>query len=217
MEDNSASLKYQILNRNYEQFKHPRTGLPVRLFRIIALKDFESPGGFVKAGETGGFVQSEANLSQTDSTWIAQTAKVFDNVCPVDSYITNDARIFDSPTIENSIISGKARVFGECIVKGSLITDNGDVLDKAKVSDSKVKNASVVCGNGVSINSELNHGSRISGNAKVIDSKMFDASEAKSQAIVENCHLGGRAVVSGTLKNESRTEQIELNVTVGLD
>lgn len=44
------------------------------LHRIKALKDF----GSVKAGELGGWIESEENLSQTDNAWVYNNAKVFE-------------------------------------------------------------------------------------------------------------------------------------------
>ena len=54
------------------------------LFRIRALKDF----GDVKAGDLGGFVESEKNLSHVGDCWISDDAKVFDS-----TRVSDDARI----------------------------------------------------------------------------------------------------------------------------
>lgn len=45
------------------------------LYRIEALRDF----GPIKAGDKGGFVQSDHNLSQEGCCWISGEAKVFGN------------------------------------------------------------------------------------------------------------------------------------------
>lgn len=47
----------------------------VMLHRIKALKDF----GNVEAGELGGWVESEKNLSQEGNCWIAINAKAYAN------------------------------------------------------------------------------------------------------------------------------------------
>ncbi len=44
------------------------------LYRIRALKDF----GSVKAGDLGGFVGSERNLSHEGTCWVADDAQVYD-------------------------------------------------------------------------------------------------------------------------------------------
>lgn len=46
-----------------------------QLHRIKALRDF----GSVKAGDIGGYIQSEKNLSHDDNCWIFNNAKVCDN------------------------------------------------------------------------------------------------------------------------------------------
>lgn len=43
------------------------------LYRIRALKDF----GYIKAGDLGGWVESEYNLSQEDNCWVCDDAKVY--------------------------------------------------------------------------------------------------------------------------------------------
>ena len=45
------------------------------LFRIKALKSF----GSVIKGETGGFIESEANLSQEGNAWVSEDARVSGN------------------------------------------------------------------------------------------------------------------------------------------
>lgn len=57
------------------------------LYRIKALKDF----GDVKAGDLGGYVESEDNLSHEGTCWIYHNAKVYDNV-----RVANNAKVFDS-------------------------------------------------------------------------------------------------------------------------
>jgi len=206
-------MKYQLLKGNSENFKHPKTGLPVKLFRIIALKDFESKEGLIRENEVGGFIQSEKNLNQEDSSWVAQMAKVFDSVELVDSYISGDAKVFGASKISNSTINGTVRIYENAQVSDSFITDNVDIYGTAKISKSKMTNVTIACGKAELINSEMRDGTRISGNAKVKDSKLFEVAEVKGDGIIENCHLSGRTVWSkGTLRNESRNETIELSV-----
>ena len=74
------------------------------LHRIKAVKDFDS----IKAGEFGGWIENEKNLSQDDNAWIYGEAMAFDN-----------AKVF-----------GNARVFG-----GAKVFDNAHIFDNAKVHD----------------------------------------------------------------------------------
>lgn len=84
------------------------------LYRIRALKDF----GNVKAGDIGGYIEREENLSQKGKCWIYDNAKVYDN-----------ARVCD-----NAKVFGSARVFGRAEVWGSAeVFGNAKVFDDAKV------------------------------------------------------------------------------------
>ena len=64
-----------------------------KLFRIKALIEF----GNVKAGELGGFVEKEENLSQDGNAW------VYDNAC-----VCGNARVYD-----NACVCGNACVYGD--------------------------------------------------------------------------------------------------------
>ena len=72
------------------------------LYRIKAIRDF----GDVKAGDLGGFVESEKNLSQEGNCWIYDDAKVYE-----DAWIYGSARISGSVIISgSSIINGYAKI-----------------------------------------------------------------------------------------------------------
>ena len=81
------------------------------LYRIEALRDF----GYVKAGDLGGFVESEKNLSHDGDCWISEYAKVYD-----DARISGTAIIFGNARIFGSAcISGTARISGNVWISGS--------------------------------------------------------------------------------------------------
>ena len=73
------------------------------LFRIRALRSF----GDIKAGDLGGFIENERNLSHEDNAWVSGNAKVIDN-----------ARVSD-----NALVSDNARVSGETWVGGNARVD----------------------------------------------------------------------------------------------
>lgn len=94
-------------------------------YRIKALKDFAD----VKAGDLGGYIQSEANLSQDGNCW------VYD-----DAIISGNARVVD-----NAVIKNKATVDHNAIVKNNAIVKdfatiklNATVAGNATVSDHAV-------------------------------------------------------------------------------
>lgn len=82
------------------------------LYRIQALKDF----GDVKAGDLGGWVESERNLSQEGNCWVYDKAKVFDN-----ALVSDNVRVFGNACVfENARVLGNARVFGIAYVYGDV-------------------------------------------------------------------------------------------------
>ena len=89
-----------------------------KLFRIKALIDF----GDVKAGELGGYVEKEGNVSQDDNAWVSGDAEVFGN-----------AKVFGNALVfGDAKVSGRALVFGNARVSGdALISDNAWVSDNA--------------------------------------------------------------------------------------
>ena len=219
------NMKYQILNNDSIQIKHPITGLPVKLFRIISLKDFMCRSGAMLNGDIGGvygisngmiggYIQSEKNLPQDDDSWIGENARVFDNATLKNSVVIGDSRIFGNSIVEDSFIFDRVRIFGQAQLKSCTICDNVDVYD-AKIESSIIKNSSVVCGKSEVIDCRLSGGSRIC-DSFVKNSKLTDQSEIRKNSKVEGCHFSGRTVIiNGTVLNETRSETIQLNVTTG--
>ena len=71
------------------------------LHRIRTLRDIPRFG--VKAGELGGFVEGENNLSQDGYAWVSGDARVFGN-----AKISGDAEVYGK-----AFVSGNAKVFGK--------------------------------------------------------------------------------------------------------
>ncbi|MFZ8064866.1 hypothetical protein [Escherichia coli] len=93
------------------------------LCRIRALRDIPRHG--VKAGDLGGWVEGEHNLSQDGDAWIAG-----------DACVMGDARVYDNALVMDraSVYSG-GRVYGDAVVSGILeIQNNVDVCGNAHVS-----------------------------------------------------------------------------------
>lgn len=66
------------------------------LYRIKALKDFFG----AKAGDLGGYIEGESNLSHEGTCWVYDNARVCGNAC-----VCGDARVCD-----NACVYGNARV-----------------------------------------------------------------------------------------------------------
>ena len=127
-----------------------------KLFRIKALVEF----GNVKAGELGGYVEKEENVSQADNAWVSGDAEVFGNAKVYDNaWVSGDARVYD-----NAWVSGDARVSGNAWVSGDArVSGNAWVSGDAWVRG----NARVYGDARVSGNAWVSGNARVSGNAWV--------------------------------------------------
>ena len=67
-----------------------------KLYQIKALKDF----GDFKAGDLGGYIEKEENLSQDGISWVFDNACVYDNalVC-CNAYVGGNACVYDNAQI----------------------------------------------------------------------------------------------------------------------
>ena len=112
-----------------------------KLYRIEALKDF----GVVKAGELGGYIESENNLSFDGEAWVCENAKVFDDarICN-DALINGNARIYG-----NAIVSNKAAVGGNALIYGNaLVCNNAIIRGNAVVSgNARIEGNALICEN----------------------------------------------------------------------
>ena len=87
----------------------------VTLCRIIALRDF----GNVKAGDKGGFVEKEENLSQDGNAWVYGDAEVWGNakVCG-DAEVWGDAEVYG-----NAEATTVVKTFGNAFEYKITVTD----------------------------------------------------------------------------------------------
>lgn len=109
-----------------------------KLFRIRALRDFSN----VKAGDLGGWIEKEGNLSHEGDAWVYDYA-----------IVCGKARVFG-----DARVSGYAEVFGDAVICGNaLISGDAVICGNARVSgDAWVSEDACVYGN-----------SEVSGNARV--------------------------------------------------
>ena len=94
-----------------------------KLHRIVALIDFND----VKAGQLGGFVQYEDNLSHNGNAWVYGNACVFDNAKVYgDSLVTGRAKVYgDACVFDNAKVYGDASVTGRAKVHGNSCITSG--------------------------------------------------------------------------------------------
>lgn len=117
------------------------------LYRIRALKDFAG----VRAGELGGYVEQEHNLSQYGNCWICNNAIVYENAT-----VKDNARVSDF-----AVIRGNAHVTGE-----SSVSESAHISGYVRLSDySSVFGNANLCGNVSLFDDAIVSGdARISGN-----------------------------------------------------
>ena len=121
-----------------------------KLYRIKALRSFYLCGLTVKAGDLGGYIEKEENLSQEGNAWVDGDAYVYDNAYVCDNaYICEKAWIHGNAEIKNNAwIHGNAEIGGNAKVKDSAevygdadvdgdaeIRDRAEILGDARISD----------------------------------------------------------------------------------
>ena len=114
-----APQKYAFTGE-YKTIPHPRwSGREVTLFRIQALRDI--PEHNVLAGDIGGWIESESNLSQFGSAWVSENGAVFDSaVCMVGAHITGNARQYELCVSRgNATLGGHAQQCGTSQISGN--------------------------------------------------------------------------------------------------
>lgn len=216
MDNNTTDLKYQILKNDSIQINvwMNNMQIPIKLFRIIALRDIETINGLILNGTVGGYIQSESNLSQSDNSWIHRNGKVYQNARLNNSFVTDESCIFGHAILNDSVVSGRVRIWDTSNIMFSRIQDNVDINTGCQLDNVIAKNWSIITNNAKVYNCIVADGSRIS-DSTVKNSELYDQAEVKSKSTVNNCKLRGRTVISNkTIENQTLNEQIELNETI---
>ena len=130
--------------KKYELTTNTKMCFGRKLYQIKALKDF----GDVKAGDLGGYIEKEENLSQDGIAWVFGNAYVYGNARVYDdayvygnTLISGNAQVFGNAYVyDNAQVFGNAYVFGDAKVFGNTcVYDNAEVFDNAQVfGDAKV-------------------------------------------------------------------------------
>lgn len=137
--------KYELTNKTKKRYGHT-------LYQIRALKNF----GAVKAGELGGWIETEYNLSQNGDCWICDNAVVYrrasvcNNAVVCDNAVVrSNAMVCDNAVVcDNVVICGHAVVCGNATVhNNAIVCENAIICDDATVCDSAgVSGNVVICG-----------------------------------------------------------------------
>lgn len=143
------------MNRKYELTDETKMFRGHLLHRIRARRDF----GKIKAGDLGGWIQSERNLSAKGTAWVYDEACVYDSaVVREDARVTGEAWV-----LGHAMVAGHARVMGHAFVGGdslvcgsALVTGHSVVERKAQVfgnayvgQDAYISGKARICGSAV--------------------------------------------------------------------
>lgn len=142
------------------------------LHRIVAIRDFS----YIQAGEKGGWIEKEDNLSHEGNCWISDNAIVCDKACVYDNakvagnahiekcgqvsgeaFVGVNARITDYASVyDDAHVTGFSHVGNNACVKGNAIIDEGIILDQVVIEGNAHVAGSVtidgkahICGNAV--------------------------------------------------------------------
>ena len=125
------------MERKYELVKEE--GKDTNLFRIRALVDI--PGILVRKGDIGGYVESEANLSQEGHCWLFGNAQVVGDATVSDNATVHDSarirggsEILESATVRgNATICGNSSISGNAFIEGCVWIHNSSVRGDAVI------------------------------------------------------------------------------------
>lgn len=101
------------------------------LYEIEALVDIPEHG--VKAGDAGGFIRTESNLSHEGAAWVGPNARVYDRarvegnalvsgfaVVKDDALIKGEARVRDAARVlQNATVEGESHIMDSATIAGS--------------------------------------------------------------------------------------------------
>lgn len=115
--------KYELTNETRKVEVHFKE---VTLHRIKAIKNF----GNVKAGDLGGWIEKEENLSHKGNAWVFDNAVVIGN-----AEVYGNARVLDNAVVyenarvlDNAVVSGNAKIYGD-----AKLFENAEVWGNSRV------------------------------------------------------------------------------------
>lgn len=200
-----TAKKYELLAETTE-----RDGF--ELHRIRACKTFETiDGKTVHAGDLGGWIANENNLSQDGNAWVAGDAIVFGK-----AEVTNDALVRDNAKVfgktwvgEAAEVDRNAQVFGGAWVYGyARISDDATVCGYADVYG----NAHIYGSARVSQKARVHEYAEVFDNAEVGGfsevsgvSKIYEDAVVNGSTWVVSCYISKHSKIGGTayIRNET--------------
>ena len=175
------------------------------LHRIVAIRDFSN----IQAGQKGGWIEKEENLSHEGNCWISDEAIVYEKACVYDNakvagnaVIEKHGRVFDEAVIDvNSRITqcasvyDNARVSGNALVGGRAIVCRNSMIDMDAVIDG---NAYIGGRARVFYSAHVTGFSHVGNNACVKGNAIIDEGIILNQVVIEgNAHVAGSVTIDG--------------------
>lgn len=113
--------------KKYELIKEDCIDIGVRkLYRIRALRDFRN----VKAGDIGGYIEDERNLSHEGNSWVYDEAKVYGNALVCGDAILRDCAMVGGFTkaCDHAVVGDYASVRDYARIGGHTLVTGYDVV-----------------------------------------------------------------------------------------
>lgn len=183
--------KYEITDIAHEKYPF--------LHRIRALQDI---GQNVKAGDLGGFVESESNLSfePDDTAWI------FDNaICAGDGYVDKDSRLYGQAVVcgrgyvsRDSAMSAHSRVEDDAYVRGADLCGHARVSGRGMVLATSDSGARPILSEHCAVYGTVQGDIHIMGAVVVIDGEEIRNNTLDTLVITEK----GRSVIRDPSRDE---------------
>ena len=103
-----------MTNKKYELTEESKTTGNTTLYRIKALRDFRG----IKAGDLGGWIEKEANLSHDNDCWVYDDAQVEGNArIEGNALVGGNATVYDDAQVGGYVrVKGNARIEGNALV-----------------------------------------------------------------------------------------------------
>ena len=184
--------KYELTNEKIEYERKT-------LYRIRALRDFSD----VKAGDLGGFVESEKNLSHEGDCWIYDDSKVIGRSKIVGyskvmrKSIVNNSKVIRISIVENSTVKSGS------IVKSSIVDSStiaaGSIVDNSSVESSIVENSKVE--NSIVDYSTVESQSIVMLHSKVKNSTVMRKSKVDYSTIEDSTVIDGSIVKGSAIEH----------------
>ena len=203
--------------KKYEMTDKTKVVAGVTLHRIRALVDIAAFG--IEAGDVGGWIESEINLSQDGDAWVADNARISGGARVFGgARIYDDARIYDGAQIfggaqiyGNARVDGDAWVFGGAQIYGNARIDDGArVFGGAQIyGNARVDGDAWVAGNArIYAGARVCGGARIHGEARVYgEAQIYGGAQIYGEAqIYGGAQIYGNARIYAPIICATRTD-----------